>query len=183
MDSNWSPLWLGLRAAGLTTAMALALGPWLAFVLLRRPAAALAWLPLSIATPLMAAYALLSDSFRWPLAALIALVFGLPYMMRSSASAFGALNRDYSNAARGMGASEWRTFRQVAAPLALGPILSAASFVFACVAVDYAVMVFLAQALRTGRHEIAAVPLATAGALALAIHYLGSRLETRRTAV
>lgn len=184
MDSDWSPLWLGLRAAGLSTAIALALGPWLAYWLLRRPAmAGLAGLPLSVATPLMAAYGLLASAFLWPVGGLVALAFSLPYLMRSSAAAFGRLNPDYLNAARGLGASEWRVFQRVAGPLARGPILSAAAFAFACVATDYTVLVMLGRALRmagSGRPAVLAAPLIAAGAIALAVHYLGSRLDGRR---
>lgn len=183
MDSAWSPLWLGLRAAALSTAIALALGPWLAYLLMRRPAlASLTGLPLSIATPLVAAYAILTTAFQWPVAALVALAFSLPCLMRSSSAALAGLNPDCLNAARGMGASEWRVFFRVAAPLARGPILAAAAFACACLTADYAAILILARALR-GAGTVAAAPLAAAGALALAVHYLGSLLDRRRPAV
>jgi molybdate transport system permease protein len=183
MVADWSPLWLSLRAAALSTAMGLALGPWLAFLLLRSPAAArLARLPLSIATPCLAGYALLASPFEWPLAAMVALVFSLPNVLTASASAFARINPDYCNAARGLGAGEWRVFWEIAAPLARGPILCATAFTFAVVAADYAAFLVLVRALKT-QSVVSGAPLFGALAIGVAVHYLGSRLEARRTAV
>ena len=182
MDAAWSPLWLGLRAACLSTAIALALGPWLAFLLLGRPALGrTAWLPLTASTPLIAAYALLARPFAWPMAALAALPFSLPYLMRASAAAFTQLNPDYLNAARGLGASEWRVFARVAAPLARGPILGAAGFAFAGVATDYAALLILARALRAPAPPGIA-PLSAVLIVGIAVHFLASRLAHRGTA-
>ncbi|MGO9258848.1 MAG: ABC transporter permease subunit [Bryobacteraceae bacterium] len=179
MTADWSPLWLAFRAAGLSTAVALTFGPWLAYVSRRQRAAPLAWLPLSLAPSLLFAYCLLETAFRWPIAALVASAFSLPYLMRAAAAAYGSLNPDYANAARGLGASEWRVFSRIAAPLALRPILSAAAFVFATVATDCGVILILVRAFRTPG-PLPAAPLAAIGAIGLAVHYLGSRLEAPR---
>jgi molybdate transport system permease protein len=176
MTADWSPLWLGLRAAGLSTAIGLTFGPWLAYVSRRQPAAALAWLPLSLSSSLLVAYCLLATAFRWPVAALVASAFSLPYLMRAASAAYGSMNPDYANAARGLGASEWRVFSRVAAPLAMRPILSAAAFAFACVATECGVILILVRAFRTAG-PLPAAPLAAIGAIGLAVHYLGSRLE------
>jgi len=178
MSPDWSPLWLGLRAAALSTALALAFGPWLAYLSRRHPAASLAWLPLPLAPSLLFAYCLLAAPFRWPVAALVATVFTLPYLMRSAAAAYQALNPEYSNAARSLGASEWRVFSRIAAPLALRPILAAAAFAFALVSTDCGAILTLARLVRTPA-PLPAAPLAAIGAAGLAVHYLALRLEPR----
>ena len=182
MAADWSPLWLGLRAAALSTMIALPLGPWLAFLLRRRPSAApLAWLPLPLAPSLLFAYCLLADPFRWPTASLAASLFTLTYLMRAASAAFDALNPQHLSAARGLGASEWRVFCRIAAPLALRPILAAAAFVFAVVATECGVVLILRRAI-LAPGPLPAAPLAAIGAAALAIHYLASRLQGGRTA-
>jgi len=177
MAPDWSPLWLGLRAAAFSSAMALVLGPWLAYWLQRYAAAApLAWLPLSVTPVLLFAYCLRAAQFRWAAAGLIASTFSLPYVMRASAAAYGALKPEYVNAARGLGATEWRVFARIAGPLALRPILAAAAFVFAVVAAEAGAVLILVRAARADATP-AAAPLAAIAAVSLAIHYLGTRLE------
>jgi molybdate transport system permease protein len=176
MGSDWSPLWLGLRAAALSTAIAIALGPWLAYVSRRHAAAPLAWLPLSISPALLFAYCLLAAPFHWTTGALVASAFTLTYLMRASAAAYDSLNPEYLNAARGIGATEWRVFLRIAGPLALRPILSAAAFVFAVVTTDCGVLLILARAVRSSG-SLAAAPFIAIGATSLAVHYLGTRLD------
>ncbi len=178
MSPDWSPLWLSLRAAALSTAIALAFGPWLAYLSRRHAAARLAWLPLPLAPSLLLAYCLLASPFRWPIAALVATVFTLPYLMRSAAAAYHALPPEYGNAARGLGASEWRIFSRIAAPLTLRPILAAAAFAFALVATDCGAILTLARLVRTPG-PLPAAPLAAIAAAGLAVHYLGLCLEPR----
>jgi molybdate transport system permease protein len=178
MPADWSPLWLGLRAAGLSTAIGLTFGPWLAYASPRQKPAHLAWLPLSLSSSLLFAYCLLATGFRWPVAALVASAFSVPYLMRAAAAAYGSLNPNYANAARGLGASEWRIFWRIAAPLALWPILSAAAFVFASVATECGVALVVVRAIRTAG-PLPAAPLGAIGAAGLAVHYLGSRLGSR----
>ena len=176
MADDWFPLWLGFRAAALSTAMALAFGPWLAYLARRRRTASLAWLPLSVSPVLLIAYCLAATDFQWPTAALVASLFGLPYVMRESRAAFEALPAEYLNAARGLGASEWRVFRSIAAPLAWRPILAAGAFVFATVGADCGVVLILARALRASE-RLPFWPLATLGAISLAVHYAGMRWD------
>jgi molybdate transport system permease protein len=174
MSPDWSPLWLGLRASALSTAIALALGPWLAWLLRPRAGAWLASLPLSVAPALLFAYCLMASPFLWPVAGLVAAAFSLPYLVRAAAAAYEALKPEYFHAASGLGASEWRVFSRIAAPLALGPILAAGAFVLASVAADCGVVLTLARAVRTGA-PLPPAPLAAIGAISLAIHYLGLR--------
>jgi len=176
MAADWSPVWLALRAAALATVLALALGPWLAFLSRRHPAAPLVRLPLGVSSSLLIAYCLLAADFRWVLAALVASAFSLPYLMRASAAAYDSFRPEYLNAARGLGASEWRVFWRIARPLALRPVLSAASFVLASAAAECGVALILARSLRTSTPPPAA-PLAGIVAIALAMHYLGIRLD------
>lgn len=175
MSFDWSPLWLGLQAAALSTAIALGLGPWLAYLLRRQAAGWLAWLPLSVAHPLLFAYCLVASPFQWTIAALVAATFSLPYLMRAAAAAYDALKPEYFHAASGLGASEWLVFSRIAGPLALGPILAAGALVFASVAADCAVVLMLGRGVRTGG-ALPAGPLAVTVAISLAIHFLGMRL-------
>lgn len=176
MTADWSALWLGLQAAALSTAIAVVLGPWLAYRWKPWAGIWLAWLPLSLSPALLFGYCLLAADFGRLPAGLVASAFSLPYMMRASAAAYGLLDPQYFNAARGLGASEWRIFRRIAGPLALRPILAAAAFAFASVTTDCAVALMLARALRTGG-RLPGAALAATGALSLAIHSLGTRLE------
>jgi ABC-type Fe3+ transport system permease subunit len=181
MTADWSPLWLGFRAAALSAAIALALGPCLAYYLRERASASLAWLPLSVSPALLIAYCLLAGDFRWTIAALVASLFSVPYLVRVSAVAFDSLPPQYFNAARGLGASEWLVFRRIAWPLTFRKIVAAAAFVLASVATDASVLLILVQALRTrglrAGPQLQAAPLIAVGAFSLAIHYLAIRWD------
>jgi len=133
---DWSPLWLSLRVAGVCTAISLvlALGP--AYVLAGR---AVPWLMLPLALPptIVAAYFLTRPAFTWQIAVAAAAISAFPYLTRSAHAAFRALDPVYENAARSLGASEWRVFWRVALPLAYRPILAAAALAFARAATEF----------------------------------------------
>ncbi|MEO1622328.1 MAG: molybdate ABC transporter permease subunit, partial [Cyanobacteria bacterium J06632_3] len=69
--------------------------------------------------------------FTWWAAVLTAVVVAFPLMYRSSRAAFSQVDTQMLAAARVLGASEWRTFRQIAVPLAAPGILSGVLLSFA----------------------------------------------------
>ena len=194
MTADWSPLWISLRVGGLGAAGALALGLWLAWLLVTREfrgrsaleAAAefpLVLPPLILGTYFAFALAGRPESFTWRVAAIAAAVSVLPATARAARVVFERLQRDYENAARSLGASGWRVFWLVTAPLAYRPILAAASLAFARLAAEYAVTILVA-AQGAARRGLLAGPLLPAMAMvALAALYIANRLERRQARV
>ncbi len=133
-------VWLSLRVASAATAAALTLGVWLGYALRSRPrAAALASVPLVFPPTIVAAY-FLAPRFTWQLAAAAGALYSVPFLGRSARAAFRAVGTEYTNAARSLGASEWRVFWRVSLPLAGKPILAAAGISFARVAFEFALV-------------------------------------------
>jgi molybdate transport system permease protein len=135
MTLIWSALWLVLRVAGVGTAAALVLGVCAGRLLGRRGgmmlSAALA-LPPMIAT----AY-FLGPRFDLTAATIAAVLAALPWLARESRLAFLRLDPRYEDAARSLGASEWRVFWRIALPLAARPVLAAAAIAFVRVATEF----------------------------------------------
>ena len=196
MTADWSPLWISFRVGGLGAAGALALGLWLAWLLATREfrgrsaleAAAefpLVLPPLILGTYFAFALAGRPESFTWRVAAIAAVVSALPATATAARVAFERADRDrdYENAARSLGASGWRVFWRVTAPLAYRPILAAASLAFARLAAEYAVTILVA-AQGAARRGLLAGPLLPAMAMvALAALYIAHRLERRQARV
>ena len=150
MSPDWSPLWLSLRVSASATAVSLILGVWIGY-LIRGKRGAAGWIlvPLALPPTIVCAYFLVRD-LTWPIAALAALLVALPFLIRAAHTAFRAVDRHFENAARGLGASEWRVFWRVALPLAYRGILTAAAIVFARVFTECAAVLIIALHL-TGR--------------------------------
>ena len=146
MPIDWSPLWLSLRVAGVCTAISLLLALWLAHLLAGRTAH---WLSLPLALPptIVGAYFLTRPGFTWQIAAAAAIVPALPYLTKSVHAALRDLDPAYQDAARSLGASDWRIFWHVAIPLAYRPILAATSLVFARVATEFLLTLAIASVL------------------------------------
>jgi len=146
MPVDWFPLWLSLRVAGACTAISLALALWLAYLLAGRAAS---WLSLPLALPptIVAAYFLTRPGFTWQIAVAAAIVSAFPYLTRSAHAAFRNLDPAYENAARSLGASNWRIFWRVAMPLAYRPILAATALVFARAATEFLLTLGIATVL------------------------------------
>jgi molybdate transport system permease protein len=136
MPIDWSPLWLSLRVAGVCTGLSLIVALWLAHVLAGKAAHWLS-LPLVLPPTIVAAYFLTRPGFTWQIAAAAAMVPALPYLTKAVHAAFRNLDPVYEDAARSLGASDWRIFWRVTIPLAYPPILAAASLVFARVAAEF----------------------------------------------
>lgn len=69
--------------------------------------------------------------FTWQAACIAAAVVSLPLMYQSCKSAFMAVDKTYENAARTLGANEWRVFSKITMPLAWPGIASGLVLSFA----------------------------------------------------
>jgi len=168
MQIDWFPLWLSLRVAFLATAIAVAGGVWLAYILANREFRGKEVLDGAISLPLvlpptvLGAYLLVVIGraspfgrvweaifgeplvFTWKAAVVAALLHSLPLLVKSSRAAFESVDRSYERAARTLGASEWRLFWRVTLPLAQRSILAAAALAFAQALGDFGVTLMVA---------------------------------------
>jgi molybdate transport system permease protein len=188
MPVDWFPLWLSLRVAFCATVISLVLGLWLAWVLASRnfPARevvqAVATFPYALPPLIAGTYCILTlahsqYAFTWHIGVLAGAVGVFPLMVRGSRRAFQTRNLNYENAARSLGASEWRVFWSIALPLAYEPILAAAAIAFARVLTEFAAVVLIAFALTTGISPFPVALVSVIVIIALGAVYLSNRLE------
>src|SRR6266852_4976420 len=155
MPIDWFPLWLSLRVAFVSTAIAFAAGLWIAYVLANREFRgkealdAAVTLPLVLPPTVLGYYLLVVVGrasplgklweaafgsplvFTWKAAVVAALLHSLPLLVKSARAALESVDRSYERAARTLGASEWRLFWRVTLPLAQRSILAATALAFA----------------------------------------------------
>jgi len=155
MPIDWFPLWLSLRVAVLSTAISVAIGLWVAYVLANREFRgkevldAAVTLPLVLPPTVLGYYLLVAVGraspigklwegvfgsplvFTWKAAVLAAMIHSFPLLVKSARAALETVDRSYERAARTMGASEWRLFWRVTLPLARRPVFAAAALAFA----------------------------------------------------
>ena len=168
MPIDWFPLWLSLRVAVISTAIAMAVGLWLAWVLAnvefrgREALDAAVTLPLVLPPTVLGYYLLVllgRDSplgrlyewlfggplvFTWQAAVIAALFHSTPLLVKSARAAFESVDRSYERAARSLGASEWTLFWRVTLPLARRSIFAAAALAFARSLGDFGVTLMIA---------------------------------------
>lgn len=168
MAIDWSPLWLSLRIAALSTALALVVGLAAAHLLAQRQFRgkeildSLVTLPLVLPPTVLGYYLLIvlgRESalgrfyealtgaplvFTWQAAVVAAFVHSAPLLVKSSRAAFESLNPTYQWAARNLGANEWRVFWHVTLPLARRPIAAAGALAFARAMGDFGVTIMIA---------------------------------------
>ena len=144
MHGPWLLVAQMLRVAAGATLVSLAAGLWLGHWLARNRGAAKAGSVLLILPPTLICAYFLAPVFTEPVAIAAATLYGLPFLARSAAKTFRALDPDYANAARTTGAGEWRVFWRIALPLAARPVLGAAAIVFGRVATEYAATLWMA---------------------------------------
>jgi molybdate transport system permease protein len=143
MHADWPAVAQTLRVAAAATAISLVLGIWLGHLLEgRKPAALALWVPLP---PTIICSYFLVRAFTEQVAIAAATLYWLPALARSARSAFQSVDRRYLDAARVVGASEWRVFWRIGLPLAMRPVLSAAASAFALIAAEYAATLWIAQ--------------------------------------
>jgi molybdate transport system permease protein len=182
MPIDWFPLWLSLRVACISTALALAIGLWLAWVLANRQFRgkevldALVTLPLVLPPTVLGYYLLVVLGrnspighlyewlfgvplvFSWQAAVVAALFHSTPLLVKSARAAFEGVDRSYDRAARNLGASELRLFWRVTLPLTRRSILAAAALAFARSLGDFGVTLMIAGNI-PGRTQTVAVAI------------------------
>jgi molybdate transport system permease protein len=182
MQIDWFPLWLSLRVAVLSTAISLAAGLWLAWLLANREFRgkealdAAVTLPLVLPPTVLGFYLLVvlgRESalgrlyewitggplvFTWQAAVIAALFHSTPLLVKSARAALESVDRTYERAARNLGASEWAVFRRVSLPLARRSILAAAALAFARSLGDFGVTIMIAGNI-PGRTQTVAVAI------------------------
>src|ERR1700730_12157638 len=182
MPLDWFPLWLSLRVAAISTAIALAIGLWLAWILANRSfrgkevVDAAVTLPLVLPPTVLGYYLLvllgraspfgkLWESvfcsplvFTWKAAVVAALLHALPLLVKSARAALESVDRSYERAARNLGASEWSLFWRVTLPLARRSILAAAALALPCSLGDFGVTLMIAGNI-PGRTQTVAIAI------------------------
>ena len=148
MTLNWPPVWLSLQVAGIATAIALVLGLWLAYRSTTREfagrKAALGLLALLFATPVVIlAWFLLRPAFPWQAGTAAGVIAAVPPIVLGARRPLQDLNREYGDAARSLGCSEWRIFWRVMLPLGWRPILAAAGVAFVRVLAEWSIVAAL----------------------------------------
>src|SRR5271154_4766941 len=182
MAIDWFPLWLSLRVAAISTAIALAVGLWLAWILANRSFRgkevldAGVTLPLVLPPTVLGYYLLVLLGraspvghlyewvfggplvFTWQAAVVASLFHSTPLLVKSARAAFESVDRSYERAARTLGASEMRLFWRVTLPLARRSILAAAALAFARSLGDFGVTLMIAGDI-PGRTQTVAVAI------------------------
>ena len=148
MTLKWPLIWVGLRVAGVATAIALVAGLCLAYRLATREftgrKAIMEVLGLLIAAPaVILAWVLLRPAFPWQAGAAVGVIAALPPIVLGGRRPLLELNREYGNAARSLGCSEWRIFWRVMLPLGWRPILAAAGVGFVRVLAEWTIVAAL----------------------------------------
>ena len=148
MKLNGPPLWLGLQVAAVATAGGLTLGLWLSYRLATRDGAAqkalfAALALLSAAPAIIVAWLLLRPSFPWAVGAAAGVLATLPVVVLGTRRRMQDLNREFGNAARSLGSSEWRIFWRILLPLAWRTVAGAAALALARVWVEWSIVAAL----------------------------------------
>ena len=168
MNIDWFPLWLSLRVACVSTAIALVVGLWVAWLLARggfrgrEVLDAAVTLPLVLPPTVLGYYLLVLLSrttplghlweaifgsplvFTWQAAVVAALFHSTPLLIKSARAAFESVDAGYVRAAQNLGASDLRIFTRVMIPLAHRSILAAAVLAFARSLGDFGLTIMLA---------------------------------------
>src|SRR6476661_5040573 len=182
MQIDWFPLWLSLRVAFLSTAIAFVVGLWLAYILAnwefrgKEVLDAAVTLPLVLPPTVLGYYLLVLLAgnsplgklwenifgaplvFTWKAAVVAALLHALPLLVKSTRAALESVDRNYERAARNLGASEWKLFWRVTLPLAWRSIFAATALAFARALGDFGVTLMVAGNI-PGRTQTVAVAI------------------------
>lgn len=211
---DWSPLWLSLRVASIATVLSLAIGLAIGWGLThwqfrgKNLAEALITAPIVLPPTVLGYYLLVLLGRSSPLGELFEAIFGsplvftwkaavaaaclhaIPLLIRSARAAFEGVNRNVENAARSLGASEWRVFWRVTLPLSRGPVVAASVFAFARALGDFGVTIMIAgnipgqtqtmavaiyDAVQSGQSQLAGALAAVMTAIAIVVLYTISR--------
>lgn len=221
MSLDWSPLWLSLRVAAISTLISLAIGLWLGWLLARREFRgkdildAAVTLPLVLPPTVLGYYLLVvlgRESaighaweslfgaplvFSWQAAVVAAIFHSLPLLIKWARSAFESVDSMYENAARSLGAGEWRVFSRILLPLAGRSILAATALAFARSLGDFGVTIMIAgnipgrtqtiavaiyDAVESGNGQLARTLVVIVSLTAIVILTLANRISRRAAA-
>ena len=165
---DWFPFWLSLRVACLATLISMVVGLGTAFLLVRGefrgrhlletvftlpivlPPTVLGYYLLVVlgrGSPVGQAYEEVFGGplvFTWQAAVIAACLHATPLLVRAARAAFQSVDHTLENAARSLGAGEWRVFWRVTLPLAKRSIAAAAVFAFARALGDFGVTIMIA---------------------------------------
>jgi molybdate transport system permease protein len=216
---DWFPLWLSLRVAGLATVVSAVAGLALAFALMRgrfpgkNLLEALTTLPIVLPPTVLGYYLLvllgrnsfLGEAyeavfgaplvFTWQAAVVAACFHATPLMAAAGRAAFESVDHTLENAARSLGAGEWRVFTRVTLPLARRSISAAGIFAFARALGDFGVTIMIAgnipgrtqtmsvaiyDAVQSGQTQLANALVVVMSALAIAVLYGMKRAGARQ---
>ena len=182
MPIDWFPLWLSLEVALAATAISLAIGIGLAWLLANRQFIgkdvldAFATLPLALPPTVLGYYLLVIIGrnswpgraweavtgaplvFTWRAAVIASTLHAIPLLLKSARAALENVDRSYERAARSLGASEWRLFWRVSLPLAGRPIAAATALAFARSMGDFGTTLMIAGEI-PGRTQTAAIAI------------------------
>ena len=130
-------------------------------------------------------------------AAVIAACFhSIPLLVRSARAAFESVDSTLENAARSLGANEWKVFWRITLPLAKRSVIAAALFAFARALGDFGVTIMIAgnipgrtqtmsvaiyDAVQSGNQQLAQVLVLVMSALALGLLWSIQLIGNRRT--
>ena len=216
---DWFPLWLSLKVAAIATVVSLAVGLGLAYAMARHRFRgrdlldSLVTLPVVLPPTVLGYYLLVllgrNSSlgrgfeavfgfplvFTWQAAVVAATFHSVPLLVKSARAAFESVDRNMENAARTLGASEWRIFFRITLPLARRSILAATVFAFARALGDFGVTIMIAgnipgktqtmavaiyDAVQSGDTTAANVMVLVISVIAIGILYWINRLEGER---
>ena len=182
MPIDWFPLWLSLRVAVLSTAIALGAGLWIAYILANRNFRgkdvldAAVTLPLVLPPTVLGYYLLVLIGgsspfgrlwqeifgsplvFTWKACVIAALLHSFPLLVKSARAALESVDRKYERAARTLGASEWKLFWRITLPLAWRSIFAATALAFARSLGEFGVTLMIAGNI-PGRTQTLAVAI------------------------
>ena len=155
MAIDWFPLWLSLRVAAVSTAIALVIGLALAWLLANRTFRgkevldAAVTLPLVLPPTVLGYYMLLALGPRGPLGGIAeslfsarlafsfpglviaSVLYSFPFAVQPMVNAFGSVDRKLLDAAAVLGASRGRIFRSIILPMAKAGVITGAVLSFA----------------------------------------------------
>jgi len=213
---DWFPLWLSLRVAAIATCISFVLGLGLAYILAnwrfrgREALDALTTLPIVLPPTVLGYYLLIllgRDSFlgrlheqvwgaplvfTWQAAVVASTVHAVPLLVKAARAALESVDRSLEDAARTLGASEWRVFLRITLPLARRSVLAATVFAFARALGDFGITIMIAgnipgrtqtmavaiyDAVQSGNGQLARILVLVISAVAIAVLYTMNRLQ------
>jgi len=181
-DIDWFPIRLSFQVAAIATVIALASGVSIGYLLARTRIPgrelidAIVTLPLVLPPTVLGYYLLVTLgarspigraweavfgrplTFTWQAAVVAAVIHALPLMIKSARASIEDVPASVEDAARTLGAGEWRVFYTITLPLAWRGLLAATVLAFARALGDFGVTIMIAGNI-PGRTQTAAIAI------------------------